>query len=144
MASNEKHFDALGFVQKSKELGVSEQLAEYQARQLENVIDIASHATKKEVDGRELATKMDLFKTETSLKTEIQEVRTELKAEIQELRTELKSEIQSVRTELHEVKAELKGDIKDLRYDSLKFTIWTGVGVVFSMIILFAKGFHWF
>ena len=34
-----KNFDVLAFVKKSKELGATEPLAEYQARQIEQAID---------------------------------------------------------------------------------------------------------
>ena len=59
-----RHFDALAFVKKSKELGVKEEIAEYQARQLEEVIDIASTAAKEEFNIHELATKTDLKQLE--------------------------------------------------------------------------------
>jgi len=133
MSMNEKHFDALGFVKKSKELGVPEELAEYQARQLENVVDIASHSTRKEFDTRDPATKMDLLTTKTELQTEMKALGTELRAEMKELGNEIKH---------------LDVKVERYRYDSLKFTVWTGVSVVVFlsglMISLLAKGFHWF
>ena len=55
-----KHFDALEFVKKSKELGVSEPVAEYQARQFEQVIEIAVNAAKTTINDKELATKQNL------------------------------------------------------------------------------------
>jgi hypothetical protein len=54
------HFDALGYVKKSRELGVPEQIAEYQARQIEQSIDIAVNAARAEIENKDLATKKDI------------------------------------------------------------------------------------
>ena len=42
-------------------------------------------------------------------------------------------------------------EIKDLdlkleqyRYESIKFIVWTGIGVIISLGGLLSKGFHWF
>src|SRR3990167_10102235 len=93
MSTAAKHFDALDFVKKSKALGVKDELAEYQARQLENVIDIASFAAREEFNVHELATKTDLKQLEVEM-------------------------------------SKLEVKIEQYRYDTLKFVIWTGVGVV--------------
>ena len=79
--------------------------------------------------------------------------------------TDKQSEVQARRLELviADVKSELKHDIKNefhvdelvrkqdldlsidrLRYEMLKFTIWTGVAVVMAIAGMLAKGFHWF
>lgn len=55
-----KHFDALGYVKKAKELGASEALAELQARQIEQAIDIAVATVKEEISLKDLATKKDV------------------------------------------------------------------------------------
>lgn len=55
-----RHFDMLDYVDQSKALGADEKLAKYQARQIEQAIDIAVSTAKAEIDGRELATKRDL------------------------------------------------------------------------------------
>lgn len=79
--------------------------------------------------------------------------------------TDQQSEVQARKLELviSEVKSELKKDIKDelhfdelttkkdlelaiekIRYETLKFTVWTGVAVVMATAGMLAKGFHWF
>lgn len=55
-----KHFDALAYVKKAKELGASEELAEFQARQIEQAIDVAVTTIKDEITLKDLATKRDL------------------------------------------------------------------------------------
>ncbi len=55
-----KHFDALSYVKKAKELGTSEELAEFQARQIEEAIEVAITAIKEEISLKDLATKRDL------------------------------------------------------------------------------------
>ena len=72
------HFDVLEFVKKSKELGVSEPVAEYQARQFEQVIGIAVATVREEILTKELASKGDLRETELRLLKEIEIVRKEI------------------------------------------------------------------
>lgn len=55
-----KHFDALSYVKKAKELGTSEELAEFQARQIEDAIEVAILNIKEEIANKDLATKRDL------------------------------------------------------------------------------------
>jgi hypothetical protein len=62
-----KHFDLLNFVKKSKELGVSEPLAEYQGRQIEEAIEVAIAESQKAVEARELATKKDIKELELKI-----------------------------------------------------------------------------
>lgn len=62
-----KHFDVHGYVKKAKELGTSEELAEFQARQIEQAIDMAISNVEKD----SLATKADLKETELTLRNEL-------------------------------------------------------------------------
>lgn len=62
-----KHFDILDFVKKSKEYGASEQMAEFQARQIEQAIEIAVTQAKEDIEKRELATKRDLAETKNQI-----------------------------------------------------------------------------
>lgn len=55
-----KHFDALGYVKEAKKLGASEELAELQARQIEQAIEIAVATVKDEITLKDLATKKDI------------------------------------------------------------------------------------
>ncbi len=53
-------FDILEFVNRAKAAGVNQEFAEYQARQFEQVIDIAVAQAKEEFGARDLATKSDI------------------------------------------------------------------------------------
>ncbi len=150
-----KHFDALDFVKKSKALGVNDELAEYQARQLENVIDIASFTAREEFNVHELATKTDLKQLEADLKIEMKQLDLKIEQYHSETKTDLKQLEVAMKTDLKQLESDLKIEMKQLevkieqyRYDTLKFVIWTGVGVVISLggllCGLLAKGFHWF
>lgn len=66
-----KHFDILAYVQQAKKLGTSEELAELQARQIEQAIDIAITTIKEEIMLKDLATKKDLEVTKLDLQKEI-------------------------------------------------------------------------
>src|SRR3989338_7068035 len=174
-----KYFDVLSYVKTSKALGVKEDLAEYQARQLAEIIDIASANTQEEFTVRELATKTDIHELREATKTDIQAVktdihelraatqadihelrselkadiyelgttlRTEFKADIYELRTELKTDIRELRTDVNGLKdttKDLVDRIGNLRYDTIKFVVWTGVSIVVFIGTMMAKGFHW-
>lgn len=75
------HFDLLEYVKKSKELGVSEELAEYQARKIEQSIDIAVNQVRTEIENKELATKKDIETVRKEIETvrkEIETVRKEI------------------------------------------------------------------
>ena len=110
-----KHFDALAFVQKSKELGASEPLAEYQARQIEQAIDIAVSVSKEELTG--VATKLDIKEIEKSLRIEIKEIETSMRIEIKAL---------------------------DLKIKNVEMRIMRMYGAGFLIILgVLAKGFHW-
>jgi len=65
------HFDVLDYVKKSREFGVPEQLAEYQARQIEQSIDIAINTARAEIENKDLASKMDIKELELKLSAEI-------------------------------------------------------------------------
>lgn len=62
-----KHFDALDYVEHLKNLGVDEKVAKYQARQMEQVIDIAVSTAKSDVENKELATKKDIKELELKI-----------------------------------------------------------------------------
>ena len=73
-----KHFDVHDFVKKSKELGVDEKVAEYQARQIEQAIDIAVTVVKEELRAEELATKKDLKELDLKLELKIAEAKNQI------------------------------------------------------------------
>ena len=77
-------------------------------------MNIASAASNKALNTHELATKVDLKQLEVDLRTDIKQL---------------------------EVKLEIK--IEQYRYDTLKFVVWTGIGVAVFVGGLLAKGFHW-
>ncbi|MDD3267282.1 MAG: hypothetical protein PHC75_08920 [Burkholderiales bacterium] len=113
-----KHFDVLDFVKKSKELGVDERVAELQARQFEQAIDIAV----SNIENRDLVNKHDLEKTRIALKADIDTVKLELS-------NKLNIEIGSVRNEIEKTK------------------VWVLLllgGGWLSLVGMMAKGFHWF
>lgn len=76
-----KHFDALDYVKKSKELGVPEQVAEFQARQIEQLAEMIEEQNSKfmVLETKEPATKKDLEITKLELQKEIESVRNDIK-----------------------------------------------------------------
>ena len=62
-----KHFDSLNYVKQAKKLGTSEELAELQARQIEQAIDIAVATVKDEMKLHDLATKKDISSLELKI-----------------------------------------------------------------------------
>lgn len=125
----------------------------------DKLVDLLMHA----------ATREDIATTRKELKVDILEVNYSLKEEIVAVKTELKKDIADVRVELNATKTELKEDIlrvnnnltskicnlehittdlaiktEKLRYEMIKFIVWTGVSIVVTMCGMMAKGFHWF
>lgn len=46
--------------------------------------------------------------------------------------------------ESDKIRAESDRTIEKIRYETLKFTVWTGVAVIMATAGMLAKGFHWF
>lgn len=51
-----RHFDTLEYVKQAKKLGTTEELAEFQAKQIEQAIEVAI----SQIESKELATKQDI------------------------------------------------------------------------------------
>jgi len=62
-----KHFDVLDYVDQSRALGADEKLAKYQARQIEQAIEIAVTTARTEIENKELATKKDIKELELKI-----------------------------------------------------------------------------
>ena len=62
-----KHFDTLEYVKQARKLGTSQELAEFQAKQIEQAIDVAIQSFEE----KELVTKKDLEITKLELQKEI-------------------------------------------------------------------------
>lgn len=56
---------------------------------------------------------------------------------------EQKNDIEKLRSKDLATKKDLQVEIATLRYDTLKFVVWTGVAVVVALGGMLAKGFHW-
>ena len=87
-----KYFDTHEFVKKSKELGSSEALAEYQIKQFEQAIETAVISVKDEIKSKELATKHDV----DMVRKDVEMVRKDLDL----LKLDLQKEIISSRNQM--------------------------------------------
>ncbi len=58
-----KHFDTLAYVKQARKLGASEELAEFQAKQIEHAIEVAI----SQIENKELATKIDISELKLDL-----------------------------------------------------------------------------
>lgn len=133
------YFDILDYVRKAKEIKDPEALAEYQVKQIEAVVDQViqqvTQQTKEEVNclreeiaNKELATKYDI----ELVKYDIELVKKDLEL----AKLELKKDIEMA-------KEETNSKIAQLKYDTIKFVVWTGIGVVAFLGSMLARGFHW-
>jgi len=73
-----RHFDVLSYVDRSKALGLDEGLAKYQARQMEELLEMATDNARSAIEAKELATKKDLLEAKGDLKLDIQKSKLEL------------------------------------------------------------------
>ena len=110
------HFDVHDFIKKSKELGASEELAEFQARQIEAISEVVQ-LQQQQIDV--------LNKFEPATKQDLGILKLELQKEIQEVQ----KEIEIVR--------------KEIALASNKTLLLMGTFGIFFLGVL-AKGFHWF
>ncbi|MCC2624560.1 MAG: hypothetical protein K0R14_433 [Burkholderiales bacterium] len=69
------HFDTLDYVEKAEKLGVSKELAKFQAREMESLYNITIDEVKKEIKeefaNKDLATKGDIRESELRIKVEL-------------------------------------------------------------------------
>lgn len=137
-----KYLDVLEYVKGSRETKNSDELAEYQGRKIEAAIETAVQHIHS--DHNELATRGDLL----GLKRDLSDVDNSLKADILATENRLQANILATENRLQAnilvTENKLKDKINNLRYDTLKFVVWTGVGVVVCVAGMLGKGFHWF
>jgi hypothetical protein len=69
------HFDALDYVEKAEKLGVSNEVAKFQAREMESLYNITIGEVKKEIKeeflNKDLATRGDLRESEFRIKVDL-------------------------------------------------------------------------
>ena len=104
-----KHFDVLDFVKKSKELGATQEMAEFQARQIEILADTIQEQNQ-EIEA--------LKKSEPATKRDLEIIKLELQKEIEIVRRE----IEVVRKEIAMVKNEL-----------VKWVLGTGIATILAI-----------
>jgi hypothetical protein len=114
-----KHFDLLSFVKRSKELGVSELLAEYQGRQLEEVIEVAVASSKEMVDAQKLATQQDLQKEQSTLALSIKQI----ELAIREVEARLELKIKDLDLKIKEVEARLEVKIEQSKNQMIMWMV---------------------
>ncbi|MBP9743007.1 MAG: hypothetical protein KBD37_06590 [Burkholderiales bacterium] len=73
----ELKFNIIGYIKKLRNAGVSQEIAEIQAEELENVLKIAINTSKEEFKSKELATKGDIRESELKLQKEIANFKTQ-------------------------------------------------------------------
>ena len=171
-----KHFSWVDFIQGLKAAKFTDVQAEYLAKNAENLVENVLEHAKHELENKGLATKgdvlllkQDIKALELEVKQNIKTLESEVKQDIKALELEVKQDIKALELEVkQDIKAlelEVKQDMKTLelevkqniktlelkieqqKYASLKFTIWTGVGVVVTLGSalgsMIAHGFHW-
>ena len=118
--------DTLGYAEALEQSGFTSEQAKGAAKALNNTVgeELATKADLAQL-GSELRIEMSELGTElraeiNELRVEMAETRAELRAEIAETRTELRAEIveasTGLRAEMAATRAELKGDIKLIRW----------------------------
>lgn len=95
-----RRFDLVDYIDKSRALGVSEDVAKFQARRMEELLEIAVNNTLAETEARELATRQDLINTENALRKDLINSENLLKLEIEKNKSELKQDILKSKIEL--------------------------------------------
>ena len=104
-----------------KQAGVSDQASELHARQFEQttaeITQVVAKAKEEIKNDIKQELQIDSLATKNDLGLAIKEI---------------ELAIEKVRTEMHQI-----------RYDTFKFIVWTGVGVIAALGGMLAKGFHW-
>ena len=138
-----------------KEAGFTDKQSEVQARRLElMVVNVKSELKKdlkQELHIDDLVKKQDLNlaveKIRADTQLELGKIRADLELTIGQTRSDLELAIGQTRSDLElairQTRSDLELAIEKNRYESLKFTVWTGVAVVVALSGMLAKGFHW-
>ncbi len=131
------------YMHELQDAGFNDKQAEVQARHFEQFAQ-AIKEVKEQVKSDAFASKSDVTLTEKGLELSIVEVRKEIAL----VRKDLELGLQEVRKDLELGLQEVRKEIAILRYETLKFVIWTGIGcsvaIISAMAGMLAKGFHWF
>lgn len=82
MALNYSHprFDVVEYIKKLRNVGVSQEVAEVQAQEMDHAIEIMIENTQITIDKKNLATKHNLEVVELNLKKEIEIIRKEIES----------------------------------------------------------------
>ena len=79
------HFDVFAYIKTAKMLGTSEELAEFQARQIEHAVEVAVTTLGNTLESKELATKQDVW----ALKQDVTALKQELKQDMAALKFDM-------------------------------------------------------
>lgn len=71
-------FDIVDYIRKLRSVGVSQEIAEVQAQELEHVLEVAIHTSKEEMKVKDLVTKQDLENTKLELEKKMVQVKAEI------------------------------------------------------------------
>ena len=111
---------AVDYMHALRLVGFTNEQSEVQARELERVV--------------------------VAITKEREELKHDLKKELELEGLATKKDVEAVKQEIEKLasKKDLELAIEKVRYDALKFTVWTGVSVIVVLGGMLAKGFHWF
>lgn len=125
-----EHFSAVDYIQELRQADFTERQAEAVVKIVERQAQVIQEQ-KNDIDKQK--SQIDNL-TSKDLVT---------KGDVRESELRLLREIEIVRKEIEVVRKE----IEVVRHDTLKFVIWTGVGVILTLVGtlggMIAHGFHW-
>ena len=101
----ENYNDPLEYARNLKQLGMSEEMATYQARYNKNYVEKTIKETIADLHLEQFATKQDLLQLESRLEKEMEKFAT--KEDLQILKIELKNEINETTLKIYQMKSEL-------------------------------------
>ncbi len=121
------------YIHALRQVGFTNDQSEVQARELERIVVAVTRDKEELRQSVKQEIKRDLELEGLATKRDLEELRLASKKDLEIVKKDLEIAIEKVRVEIQQV-----------RYDALKFTVWTGVGVVVALGGMLAKGFHWF
>lgn len=128
------HFDTLAYVTKSKKLGADENLAKYQARQIEQAIAIAVNTARTDIENKELATKQDIKNLELATKQDIKNLEVVTKHDIKNLEVATKHDIKKLETHMQKFEMQMQKRMQKLEVQihqsKFEIVIW-----IFGLLI---------
>lgn len=121
-AVDSHRFDVVRCIRHLRSVGISQDVAEVQAQELEHLLEVAVNTSKEEFAYKDLATKQD-----------VQQLALETKHEIKQLELAIKQLESSTKRDITELELRTDAKMKDVEIRLIKWLVGSGISTIVVM-----------